>query len=985
MDNGIARSVSILLLATLIMSAFVISVPAGGKEEEIPTRAASGFIAKDDFYMHTAYNAYNMWVVVWMENSDTYYQKLAGSDYYFNFREVANAFAFPVDGSSHSSGDQRRALVELFTATDCGFCPGSEGALDRLADQRLPDDFALIEWHRALSSGNDPYETGSSQGRFGSYNVSATPCVIFDGITAQSGGDQNPSNTKLFNDYGNKIDNANMEKPFVSFSGSSDIGGTYLSFNVTFDVINTMPKGNWMIRAAVCEDLQKDHSGATLRHTPRGTVESKMLTDLQTGYPDISIDEEATFEGLDRTEIKENLTIYWDASDAEDGTDLSIDLLYRTVGGDWKTVATDLANTGSYIWNTADPRVPDALYQVRLQATDSDLNSILSGKWVQFTIDNYDAPTGNFTFPMAGDSLVGRPSLRWNADDDEDNPGLLLTRISIRNSSEVDWKIITYNQVNGEDWIVNQGSYDFNTLNYEDLNTYTLKLDLLDTDGMMTTFYSYMFEIYNNDRPIAYILGPPPDSTITGTLDIGWKVMDQEDVPSGMSGNFSFKRADQIVWTVLWEGMLDDEMLNRAFPTSELDGDGDYTIMFTVTDSRGLSHSASRDISVYDPDLPVFDSVSGPADLTDIRSDTISISWVCSDPDEGEEISFSVLISPYGEENWTTFAKDLDTINFIVDLTLLDEGSYELKVVAKDAITGLTSEMGFGPFNYNAPDPPELEALSHPDGLTGSFPVDVNDTLEDGNFFIDLNWDASDPDGDNISYSIYFMKITDDDWTLLAVDLTMGYIEWNLTGLTSGDYKIRIVAVDNSNKELSSELELGPFTWFNVFTDIVDDKDDDTGPDDTDDTDDEPDWVLFIIIGSISIVVVVILVLIVLLVVSKTTKKTADIDVIPAQKDMDYHSIPDFERTAPVAPMVQQPVVSGPIPGAVQMSPEAVSWESDETSVPEPPQEIPAEEPVVEQPQESPAEEPFQEQPTEAPPVESVPEQNIGAPLAPPS
>lgn len=887
------------------------------------TRDQSGFIAKDDFFIQPVYETDDMWIVVWIENSERMERKVPGSDNHFMFREIANSFAFPIDGFTYNSGTERRVLVDLFTAASCVYCPGAEGALDRLVDDRFPRDFTLIEWF-----GDGDYKTTSGLGRKGGYNVTGTPSVVFDGMTAQIGGDTNPNNNQIMEDYGKKIDQAGSEHALVTFSGSASISGDYIDYNVTFDVINPMPRGQWRIYAQVVEDVQSDHNGATVRHVARGNLNSKILDTLQEGFPDISIDEDATFDGVNRQMVQGDLDIQWDASDVEDGTDLDIDVLYRQVGGTWETLVSGLPNTGSYVWDTMSPRVDDGIYQIRLVATDSDDNSILSGKFLQFTLNNPDLPWGNVTFPQAGASLKGAVTITWQSDDDEDGPSGLSAKVSISNDTGSTWRVISYYQLTGDDWIPNVGEMNFNTLNYEDVPTYLIKVELRDRDDMITEVLSDQFEIYNNDRPTVTIISPSIDEEISGTLDIEWKVLDEEDMPSAIWGNISFRKGEGD-WNILFDGLLDDEMEMKSFSTDDLAGDGDYTLMFTATDSRGLYHTASSTFTVYDPDAPEITSITGPIDVSDIRNDLITIRWEAEDPDADESLMFSLFITPSSEDNWTEVASELTTNQFNVPLTGLKEGHYRIKVVATDSSPqALTDEVFFGPIFYNAPDAPEVYSVSHPEGLTGQLPEDVNDTLEAGEYFLEILWNSRDPDGDNVTYSIYYSEGAEGEWTLLKQGLTEGSFNWNLTGLDTGEFRVRITAVDSSEKTLGSDMILGPFSWKNVFKDNVDQTDDDDS-DDTDDMDDdsdeEPNWMLFVIIGVICVIVIIIVVLISLFLASKVGGGKGDTEVIPSQDKMDYNSIPEFDRTAPVVQPNFQPQVAATIPK--QYSPEAVNWE----------------------------------------------------------
>jgi hypothetical protein len=248
----------------------------------------------------------------------------------------------------------------------------------------------------------------------------------------------------------------------------------------------------------------------------------------------------------------------------------------------------------------------------------------------------------------------------------------------------------------------------------------------------------------------------------------------------------------------------------------------------------------------------------------------------------------------------------------------------------------LQAEALFGPFYYNAPDQPELVMLSHPEGITGSYPENHTEALEEGEYFMELNWDATDSDGDNITYSLHYKKTSDTEWKLIKDGMDNGYFEWNISSLHTGEYQLRIVAKDSSEKALRSEMIMGPFSWFNVYTDIIDDdSDDDTTDDDQEpeEEEDDMDWVFFVIIAIVSVVAVILIVIISLFIASRISKKEDTTNVIPQQSDMDYTAIPEFERNAPYrSPQTQQDTPQ-PAPGEVpspQLSSASVNWEEEE-------------------------------------------------------
>jgi hypothetical protein len=170
-------------------------------------------------------------------------------------------------------------------------------------------------------------------------------------------------------------------------------------------------------------------------------------------------------------------------------------------------------------------------------------------------------------------------------------------------------------------------------------------------------------------------------------------------------------------------------------------------------------------------------------------------------------------------------------------------------------------------------------------------------------FTYDIVWSSSDPDMDNVTFTIFYKMESDDDWTRIAGGITATIYTWNLTDHVDGQYFLRILARDSSDKALTSEIFLGPFTldipWYPPETD-----DDDVGPDDDDeDTDEGIELGLIVAIAVGSVLLVVFIVVGILFILSRTTRKEVEEPVIPTEGGLDL-SIPEFDRSKP-------PVYSG--------------------------------------------------------------------------
>ena len=76
-------------------------------------------------------------------------------------------------------------------------------------------------------------------------------------------------------------------------------------------------------------------------------------------------------------------------------------------------------------------------------------------------------------------------------------------------------------------------------------------------------------------------------------------------------------------------------------------------------------------------------------------------------------------------------------------------------------------------------------------------------------------WGASDPNGDDLVYSVYYRGAQERQWKLMEKDLTDSFFSWDATSLADGTYLLRVVAEDSpSNPEgasLSAERLSDPF------------------------------------------------------------------------------------------------------------------------------------------------------------------------------
>jgi thiol-disulfide isomerase/thioredoxin len=138
---------------------------------------------------------------------------------------------FPVESSNSIWPFNKKCLVELETATWCGYCPVAERALSELENSYDPSELTIFALHY-----KDGYSNSYANKRMNQYGSIATPTAIFNGQTYHIGGDP-----KCKQEYIRKInDQLNQSSPFsIRLSGNVENG--YVKLNATVMVWDNLP------------------------------------------------------------------------------------------------------------------------------------------------------------------------------------------------------------------------------------------------------------------------------------------------------------------------------------------------------------------------------------------------------------------------------------------------------------------------------------------------------------------------------------------------------------------------------------------------------------------------------------------------------------------------------------------------------------------------------------------------------------------------
>jgi hypothetical protein len=901
MERSNRLSLAITMTFMMLATSVLVFAPAGsGADGPAPARAEDRFYLDGSFFIPSGWDRSRMYLEVFLQNRDREWTHDVTGQGNYKASQVANSFEALMDGNTHSSGDKRRVMLEIFTDTDCFYCPGADGAAHRIAERMCPQNISVIEWHVQTTGEADSYETTYSRARYDFYGLTGTPTAVVDGQLIMVGGDANWNNYEIDRAYERMIDLVDGYPALASFTmmGSfvPNASNYEANINVSVQLIDALPQGNWSLVASLCEDMyDPEKVGEFHRFIPRYT-KSVPLNALNINRPKVVIDNVMSFGSDEEAPVRDNVTIRWSASDPQDGTDLTIDIRYQLAFGEAGTIATGLANTGSYVWRSREPRLMDGIYQMIVVATDSDGNRVSDYSRI-IDLDNLDQPLLEVLTPEAGGSISGRYYITWNSSDDEDERIDLLVKISLSGDLGSTWQVLTY--LKGEDWEVDDGTFDFNTAVWEDLDTYMLRVQIKDRTEWSIVKEVGPFEIYNNEFPKVKIVEPTPTQVQTGTMFIAYELSDAEDGAAALILLANLRKVGVVNWTEIYNATPPALKANMSVPTTTLSGDGEYELKLVVFDSRGGLHTASVIFPVYDPDAPEILTITVP---TESVAKSFKLEWNATDTDAGETLSYAVFIRPASGGNWSELVKGLKEMEYSIDVSGLPDGEYHVKVLAVDS-SGyhLKDEMESATFVVDNPQNPSVDFISPAPGFRGT--ID-NRTLN--GYLYAVQWAGSDPDGGKLTYVLYYRIEGSVAWVPLFEDTAFAGSEfvWNVSKFADGLYYLKVAIKDDTG--LTGEKVIGSFTLKKPvpYKPPVIPPDDDKGNNGSS----EIDLVAFLMVGGIVLVVVVVLAVLVAVVLGISRKKKPMVPVVPKEEDVDL-SVPDFDRDlgATTASEAQEP------------------------------------------------------------------------------
>ena len=415
------------------------------------------------------------------------------------------------------------------------------------------------------------------------------------------------------------------------------------------------------------------------------------------------------------TNVNINANLGWTCTDP-DGDPLTYDVYFGTssnpplIQGNWPSNFYDLGTMST-----------GTLYYWRIVAKDDQGASTVGPLW-HFTTNYAPNPPGSPN-PTNGSTNVDiNANLGWTCTDPDNDP-------------------ITYDVYFGNistPPLVSSGqtstSYDPGTMNYE--TVYYWKIIAKDDQGATTSGPVWHFTTVDapNNPPNAPS-NPNPANGATNVevyADLSWTCTDPDGDPLTYDVYFGTSSNPPLV---------SSNQTSTSYDPGTMSYLTTYYWKIVANDDQGAStsgpvwHFTTKANSP--PNTPSSPNPANGATNVNVNAD---LSWTCTDPD-GDTLTYDIY---FGTNSNPPLVQNNQSLNSYDPGTMNINTTYYWKIVAWDSAGASTS----GPiwdFTTAINSPPNTP--SNPNPPNGAVDVNVN---------ADLSWTCTDPDGDPITYDVYF-------------------------------------------------------------------------------------------------------------------------------------------------------------------------------------------------------------------------------------
>lgn len=472
-----------------------------------------------------------------------------------------------------SRAGERAVLVEAFTATNCGYCPGSDGALDRMVSNSgtwssgyWPDRATLIQWHLR----GDPYQNSDGTARASYYGVTGTPWVWFDGVYDAVGGSQSGNNTGIDSWYKGFIDQRPTTGPIdvtITYTLAQDWkSGTW---NVTLSGVSAHTNTSLNVRVALVEDINITHGTALFRFTGRDMLVDQAVT-TNNGDTDYVSGNFNVNSAWDETKMG---FIAWVQSDDSKEVLGSAQKLFpgntapEPVAGNWDV--------------TMDEDMVDETLDMDSMFTDPE------GQTLTFSIESQAATSHVSAFKQAGNIVKFTPDQDWSGTED-------FKITASDGSKEASQTItVTVNPVNDlpvvgkpmTDFSMNEGTSD----KHIDLDTVFNDVETVDADLILD--FSGNTELTVSINPSSHVVTITAPDGFAGEETIVFRATDEDSAYIEDDVKVTVKDVNYppVLVVPMADITMDEDSTHSLYDLDDVfaDSDGD-TIQYSISGNSAI-------------------------------------------------------------------------------------------------------------------------------------------------------------------------------------------------------------------------------------------------------------------------------------------------------------------------------------------------------------------------------------------------------------
>ncbi len=471
--------------------------------------------------------------------------------------------------------------------------------------------------------------------------------------------------------------------------------------------------------------------------------------------------------------------ITWTGSDnnALPATPVSID--YSTNSGStWSSVASNIANSGSYSWST--PVITSGSVRFRLTIKDSAGNIKTAASASDVAI-NSTPPTISLTSLTGGQYLSGgsAQNITWSA------TGTYLGSTPIK---------IEFSSDSGASWntliaaTTNTGTYSWSVPTV-DASTYRARVTVTDQAGLSSTAASTSNIIIDNTDPVLTLSKPSSTDNIAGgsSFYINWNATDTNFGSTPLKFEYSINSGS--TWTTIVSATSNAGNYLWTVPTLD---STNVTLRATTTDLAGRQKqvtSAAFTVDSTPPNAPTM-SLSSAA-VTNTQ--TVTLNVTCISDYAKVLLTESSSTPTSADSGWQNCASSM---NFTIST---GDGNHTIKIWSKDVAGNISTSSGSVAVNLDQTSP----TLSFDSTLTGL-------TLKGGGVQ-NLAWTANDAHFSGTPIKLEYSANNGTSWTTIASLANSSPYSWSIPSIDSNQVKIRVTATDSVGNPSTTVIS-GAFT-----------------------------------------------------------------------------------------------------------------------------------------------------------------------------